>query len=157
MTPIDPKRSLGSCYSFSVTASPDPCVFCEIIDGSACSSEVFREELCVAFLDTSPVNPGHILICPTRHVTSFIDLEATELSALIAAAQRMAETQLATLPDCSGVNLLLSEGADAGQEVTHVHLHVVPRGENDGFGWKRFGAPQTREKLDAIAALLSDH
>lgn len=157
MTPVDPKRSLGFCYSFSMTASPNPCVFCAIVDGSACSSEVFRDESCVAFLDTSPVNPGHILICPTRHVTSFIDLVASELSAITAAAQRIAQTQLATLPNCSGFNLLLSEGADAGQEVPHVHLHVVPRGLNDGFGWKRFGSPKTSEELDAIAALLSDH
>lgn len=130
------------------------CVFCEIISGSAECSQVYRDELCVAFLDTSPVNAGHVLVCPTRHVSSFIDLEAGEILAVTSAAQRIAKTQLAKLTDCSGFNLLLSEGDDAGQEVPHVHLHVVPRGENDGFGWKRFGSPRTREELDAIAAQI---
>ena len=130
------------------------CIFCEIIAGSADSSEVYRDEWCIAFLDVNPVNPGHTLVCPIRHVSSFIDLEAGELSAILSAAQRIARSQLSKLTNCSGVNLLLSEGEDAGQEVPHVHLHVVPRGENDGFGWSRFGSPQSRDKLDAIAAQI---
>lgn len=130
------------------------CVFCKIIDGSAESSEVYRDEFCVAFLDSSPINPGHTLVCPTRHICSFIDLEVDELSAILSAAQRIARNQLAKMPNCSGVNLLLSEGADAGQEVPHAHFHVVPRGENDGFGWQRFGSPQTRDELDAISAQI---
>lgn len=135
-------------------ALSDSCVFCKIIEGSAESSEVYRDEFCVAFLDSSPINPGHTLVCPTRHTSSFIDLEADELSAILSAAQRIARRQLAKMPNCGGVNLLLSEREDAGQEVPHAQFHVLPRSENDGFGWQRFGSPQTRDELDTISAQI---
>ena len=134
-----------------------PCVFCQIIDGSARSSQVHRDEFCVAFLDLNPVNPGHTLVCPIRHVSSFTELEPQETAAILMTAQHLARTQKLKLPSCSGVNLLLSDGEDAGQEVAHVHFHVIPRGVNDGFGWKRFGSAQSRDELDSIAALLLEH
>ncbi len=134
----------------------DPCIFCQIIDGSAESSEIHRGDSCVAFLDVSPINPGHTLICPIRHVSTFLDLDPNESSEILSAAQRIARSQLTKIPGCSGVNLLLSEGEDAGQEVPHVHLHVVPRAKDDGFGWRRFGSSSAREELDAIAAQLRD-
>ena len=118
------------------------------------SSEVFRNDLCVAFLDVNPINPGHTLICPIRHVTSFTDLEPDEHQAILSTAQRIARNLVSNMPGCSGVNLLLSDGEDAGQEVAHVHLHVVPRSKNDGFGWQRFGVATGRDELDAIAQTI---
>ena len=139
-----------------MNAQADSCTFCAIIDGSVESSEVYRGDSCIAFLDVSPVNPGHTLVCPLRHVSSFVDLEATESSEILAAAQRITRILLTKIPDCEGVNLLLSDGEVAGQEVDHAHFHVVPRARNDGFGWKRFGSPASRTDLDAIAARLRD-
>ena len=133
------------------------CIFCQIIDGSARSSQIHRDEYCVAFLDLNPVNPGHTLVCPIRHVSSFTDLEPQETAAILATAQRLARTQKLNLPSCNGVNLLMSDGEVAGQEVPHAHFHVVPRSENDGFGWKRSGNSQTRDELESIAALLREH
>ena len=137
-----------------MNAPSHPCIFCEIIAGSAESSEIYRGDSCIAFLDLSPINPGHALVCPTRHISSFLDVEPGELSEMLSVAQRVSRSQLAKLPGCSGVNLLLSEGESAGQEVPHVHLHVVPRAEGDEFGWRRFGSSSSREELDAIAAQL---
>lgn len=131
-----------------------PCIFCEIINGSSPSSEVHRDDFCVAFLDINPINPGHTLVCPIRHVGSFTELEPHESAAILTTTQHLARTQKLKLPSCSGVNLLLSDGAVAGQEVPHSHFHVIPRGENDGFGWRRFGSSQSRDELDSIAALL---
>jgi len=134
----------------------DACIFCRIIDGSARSSEIYRDENCIAFLDLNPINPGHTLVCPIRHVTSFIDLKRHELEAILAAAQHLASAQKRKLADCLGVNLLLSDGEVAGQEVSHAHFHVVPRGENDGFGWRRSGKASDRNELDSIAAQLRE-
>ena len=139
-----------------MSASSNLCIFCQIIDGSMQSSEVYRDENCVAFLDLNPINAGHALICPTRHVISFTDLKPKESSAILRAAQRLTRAQKASLPNCAGVNLLLSDGVVAGQEVPHAHFHVIPREQGDGFGWRRFGRPSTREDLDSIAAQLRD-
>lgn len=134
--------------------SSSPCIFCQIIDGSAESSEVHRDEDCVAFLDLHPINSGHAIICPTRHVSSFTDLKPKEIKAILGVAQHLARTQKNNLSDCLGVNLLLSDGEVAGQEVPHAHFHVIPRGKEDGFGWRRFGREATRKDLDSIAVLL---
>lgn len=107
-------------------------------------------------MDLGQINPGHALICPIRHVNSFVDLEARELTAIMSAAQKIARAQLRKMPDCLGVNLLLSDGEAAGQEVPHAHFHVLPRGDSDGFGWLRFGKGATRKELDQIAAQLRD-
>ena len=143
-----------SCYIRDMSGPSKPCIFCQIIDGSARSSQIHRDELCVAFLDSNPVNPGHTLVCPIRHVSSFTELKPQETAAILATAQRVARAQKLKLPTCNGVNLLLSDGEVAGQEVPHAHFHVVPRGENDGFGWRRSGSAQCGDELDSIAALL---
>ena len=140
-----------------MNGTSNPCVFCQIIDGSARSSQIYRDEYCVAFLDSNPINPGHTLVCPIRHVSSFTELEPEETTAILATAQQLARTQKLKLPGCSGVNLLLSDGEVAGQEIPHAHFHVVPRAENDEFGWRRLGKAQTREELDSIAALRHEH
>ena len=128
--------------------------FCQIIDGSSESSEVYRDEDCVAFLDVHPINTGHSLVCPTRHVNSFTDLKAVEIETILRVAQHIARTQKSSLSNCLGVNLLLSDGEVAGQEVPHAHFHVIPREKEDGFGWRRVGTKATRKDLDSIAMLL---
>ena len=132
----------------------DNCIFCQIADGTDRCSELHRDDLCISFLDLNPVNPGHALVCPLRHVESLTELNSDELAAILAVAQQIARTQIAELPDCSGVNLLLSDGEVAGQEVPHAHFHVIPRSKDDGFGWRRFGKAAAREELDRIAARL---
>lgn len=130
------------------------CIFCQIIDGSAESSEIYRDEHCVAFLDVHPINDGHTIVCPTRHENSFTDLKPREIKAILEVSQNLVRAQKNRLSGCLGANLLLSDGEVAGQEVPHAHFHVIPRGKDDGFGWRRFGKKTTRKHLDSIAVLL---
>lgn len=137
-----------------LTEAQYSCVFCQIADGSAAGSIVFRNKLCMAFMDLHPINVGHVLICPIRHVVSFTDLNANETQSILCVAQRIVRTQKDALPNCSGVNLILSDGEAAGQEVLHAHFHLVPRQKGDGFGWRRLGRRSSREQLDAMAEKL---
>ena len=132
----------------------DTCIFCRIIAGSAPVSELHRDGLCIAFLDLFPVNPGHALVCPVRHVESFTDLSDDELRAMQVAARQLARAQKERLGECEGVNVLLADGEAAGQEVSHAHFHIVPRAKGDGFGWRRSGTRAERESLDAVARRL---
>lgn len=116
---------------------------------------VYIDDCLVAFMDIQPVNPGHLLVIPRHHVASLAELEPgvagrlCQLGIKLAAAVRQSEVR------CEGVNLLVADGEAAGQEVFHVHLHVIPRFRGDGFGF-RFGPEYhrrpDRRTLDRIAA-----
>ena len=134
------------------------CGFCEIVAGRAPASVVYRDALCCAFMDIQPINPGHLLVVPNLHATGLAELDPAAGAALFMAAQRLAQVLRQSGLRCEGINLLLADGAPAGQEVFHVHLHVIPRFQGDGFGL-RFGPNHKvrppRAELDAVAARLA--
>lgn len=131
-----------------------PCVFCRILAGELPVSLVLDDDLVVAFLDIHPWNPGHTLVLPRRHVESFTDLSPLELEQLGRCGQRIATAMKQGLEGCEAVTLSLADGAAAGQDVPHAHLHVVPRRQGDGLGWRAPSQLEDRETLDAIAAQL---
>jgi histidine triad (HIT) family protein len=141
-----------------VTREPTPdCVFCRILAGELPATFVHRDEHCAAFMDIQPVNAGHVLVVPTKHATQLADLDPDAAARMLPLAQRVAAALPASGVRCEGVNLLLADGAAAMQEVFHVHLHVIPRFESDGFGL-RFGPHYSdrppREALEQVAAQL---
>lgn len=103
-----------------------------------------------------PVNAGHTLIIPKAHASHLKDLSAGDGGAVFEMAQRVAAAQRKAL-SAEGVNLFLADERVAGQVVLHVHLHVVPRFDGDGFSLKfpaGYGSKPPREELDAMAASL---
>ncbi|UCC64301.1 MAG: HIT family protein [Anaerolineae bacterium] len=130
------------------------CVFCDIVTGRSPSSVVFKDDLCWAFMDIQPVNAGHVLVIPTRHVPSLAELDEETGAHLFQVAQRVAKALRHSGLRCEGVNLFLADGQAAGQEVFHVHLHVFPRYRGDGFGLKlgpEYYLLPARAELDEIA------
>jgi len=132
----------------------DPCVFCRILAGELPSSPVLDSDLVVAFLDIRPATPGHTLVLPRRHVESFTELSPLEVEQLARCGQRIAAALKQGFDGCEGVTFSLADGAAAGQDVPHTHLHVVPRRTGDGLGWRAAGQLQDREALDATASQL---
>lgn len=128
------------------------CIFCELIAGRAPVSVVADEQHAVAFLDAFPVAPGHVLITPRRHVERLADLTSQEGTAMFALAQRLAASICDQL--APAVNLHLSDGAEADQDVPHVHLHVIPRHAGDQVVMELPGDRVTREELERVAVLL---
>jgi histidine triad (HIT) family protein len=131
------------------------CVFCRIVDGRAEASVVASSERALAFLDLQPATEGHTLVVPRRHAAHLADLDPDDGAAVWALGMRVAAgLRAAGLAD--GVNLFLADGPVAGQEVWHVHLHLLPRRRGDGL---RLVAPWTRPgraDLDALAARLGE-
>ncbi len=101
------------------------CLFCGIIAGEIPAKQVYADEHAVAFLDINPWHVGHTLVVPRRHVDDLLaEPEAlTEIAPAISAVSRLLVDKLAA----DGLNLLSSSGATAGQEVFHLHVHLVPR------------------------------
>lgn len=137
----------------------DSCVFCKILSGEFESSEVYRDKDVVAFLDIQPVNPGHVLVIPVEHVAYLDKLDPNIGAKMFQVGQKIAKAIRESGVKCEGVNLLLADGEEAGQEVWHTHLHVFPRFNNDGFGLKhseKYFQKPGREELNHIASQIRE-
>ncbi len=112
-------------------ADSNSCIFCQILSGAEPASTVYRDRLCVAFMDIQPVNPGHVLVIPNEHATHLEDLKEKTGGHLFRIAMRIAAAIRKCGVQCEGVNIFLADGEAAMQVVPHVHLHVVPRFRGD--------------------------
>jgi len=129
-------------------------IFSKIISGEAEASFVFRDELVSAFLDVCPINPGHTLVVPNKPAMGLSDLDDATAGRLFNVGRKIAEAIRNSEIGCDGINLLLSDGEVVGQEVFHVHLHVVPRMSGDGFGFRHSEhsfQPADRQILNQVA------
>ena len=108
------------------------CPFCEAPKSSDEDSLiVFRGDTCYVILNLFPYNPGHLLICPYRHIASYMDItdeERKEMGDLTARAMKVAAASMSP----NGFNLGMNQGAVAGAGIAeHLHQHVVPRWSGD--------------------------
>jgi len=103
-----------------------PCPFCEIIAGRAPATVVREWDDAFAIVPLGPVTDGHVLVIPKEHVSDFADDPVATATATYRAAELAAETD-------RPMNLITSRGAAATQSVFHLHLHLVPRAENNGL------------------------
>jgi histidine triad (HIT) family protein len=133
---------------------PD-CVFCKIIDGTFENSNIYEDGSLISFMDTQPVNAGHILIVPKKHIELIAELDDETTAKMFVLAKRINKALRKTGIKLEGINYFLADGEAAGQEVYHAHLHIFPRFAGDGFGLKfpagyRVELPK-REDLDLMA------
>jgi histidine triad (HIT) family protein len=130
------------------------CPFCDIVARRLPASEIYADDLVQAFLDIRPITTGHLLVVPRSHADGLADLPEPTGHALFTAVQRMAAALRGSQVPCDGINFFLADGTVAGQEVEHVHLHVVPRFAGDGFRLSANFLSPDRADLDATAGLI---
>jgi histidine triad (HIT) family protein len=141
-----------------VNQSVSSCEFCEIVAGRAPASVVHRDDQCIAFMDIAPVTAGHLLVVPIEHATHLADLDRDLGRTVFGLAQTLAAAIRRSNLKPEGINLFLADGEAAGQEVFHVHLHVLPRYRGDGFGLKLpagYGPHADRARLDHDADTIA--
>ena len=100
------------------------CIFCQIISGEQAADIIYEDDKVVAFSDTQPKAPVHILIVPRKHIGSMKDITAEDsdiLSAILLASKKIAKDK--NIDD--GYKLVFNVGKRGGQIVDHVHLHVL--------------------------------
>ena len=103
------------------------CIFCNLDPNREI---IAQNDLALAFFDAFPVNPGHALIIPKRHVADYFDLTEDEVAAMQALLREMkAIVEKRFNPD--GYNIGVNVNAAAGQSVFHVHMHLIPRYKGD--------------------------
>jgi histidine triad (HIT) family protein len=100
----------------------EDCPFCQIARGEMETDMVYEGENVVAFEDMNPSTPVHVLVVPREHVAAPTELQPERLKELVDAAQAVAEKQGVAE---SGYAIRINQGEDAGQEVEHLHIHVM--------------------------------
>ncbi|MEU1390533.1 MULTISPECIES: HIT family protein [unclassified Nonomuraea] len=132
----------------------ESCVFCEIVAGRAAASVVYGDDDVLAILDRHPATPGHVLVIPRAHVAGLAEAGDAVGGPIWRAARRVAAALRASGLRCEGVRLSLADGEAAGQDVFHLHLHVVPRFAGDGVVVSAEWRSPSRARLDQDAALV---
>ncbi|MGH7632622.1 MAG: HIT family protein [Gemmatimonadaceae bacterium] len=138
------------------TPSTGHCIFCDIIRGGAEVSMCYEDSVALAFMDIQPVNAGHTLVVPRSHYESFLDLPHDVGMHLFEVAMEIAPV-VRRVSGLQGTNLIVSSGAEAGQDVYHFHIHLIPRRAGDGFDVPlpfAGSAMPERTQLDAMAARI---
>jgi len=125
------------------------CVFCRIVHGEIPAVKVYESEHVVAFLDIYPINPGHTLVVPKRHVERLEELNDEEARELLGAAARLAPAIVRAV-NAEGYNIIINIGRAAGQEIEHLHLHIVPRFSDDGCKFNCRRLKLSKEELEKL-------
>jgi histidine triad (HIT) family protein len=133
------------------------CVFCRIIRGEVPAHKVYEDDKALAFLDIHPSAPGHTLIIPKAHIARVEDLPEEDAAALFGALRRI----VGSIQEAMGApasTIGINNGRESGQEVPHVHIHVIPRsrGDRGGIiqGITRDHRRPSREEMELIAAKI---
>jgi histidine triad (HIT) family protein len=108
------------------------CIFCKIVEGTIPSYKVYEDENCFAFLDIFPANRGHTLVIPKKHVGDIHEADAHTYAQVAGAAKVVADLLLAQLGS-DGISVFQMNREAGWQTVFHLHMHVIPRWENDGL------------------------
>jgi histidine triad (HIT) family protein len=132
----------------------DNCVFCKIINNEIPSAKIYEDELVYAFLDLGPINFGHALVIPKEHHESSSTIPEEVAGRMFKVASRIGVALKRKL-DYDAFNLHLADGTAAGQVVMHAHLHVVPRGVEDGFRWNWRQLKYPENRMQEIAQEIS--
>lgn len=107
------------------------CIFCKIADGTIPARIIFQSEKSLAFLDAFPLANGHSLVIPKKHYEKVQQMPLDENSDLFRLVQKVTE-KIEAITDAELI--AVHNGKESGQEIPHVHVHIIPRSARDGAG-----------------------
>lgn len=110
------------------------CIFCKIVAKEIPATVVFEDEDVLVFMDIGPIIKGHALVIPKKHYDPITETPDEMLAKMHITAKKIASAQMNAF-GADGVNILQNNGKASGQEVEHIHVHVIPRFVNDGHHW----------------------
>jgi len=130
------------------------CIFCKIVKKEIPSKIIFEDGNNIAFLDIFPISQGHSIVIPKKHYNTIEDIPDEDLSDLFRVVKYVAQLLKLKL-NLEGYNILQNNFNVAGQVVKHIHVHIIPRSNND----KRFQMKIPREQapegaLEDVLTLL---
>lgn len=129
------------------------CVFCKIIKGEIPSTGIYEDEAVKVFLNINPASRGHLLVIPKEHFENVLDCPDEILSHIIKISKKIAKLAKEKL-GADAINIANNSGKEAGQEVFHLHFHVVPRYKNDGMKLDFIGKKDLKDDLEEIKKII---
>ena len=108
------------------------CLFCKIIKGEIPSYRIYEDEYTYAFLDIAKDFEGHTLVLPKKHMTNILDADSQTLLHVMEAVKKISNHYV---NNCGydGVNVLNNNNEAADQSIMHLHIHIIPRKNNDNL------------------------
>ena len=110
----------------------EACIFCKIVAGEIPCAKIYEDDYTLAFLDIAPNNKGHTLVISKEHYETMLDIPDSVLQKLIIAVKKVS-VAVKKGTGCGGFNIAQNNYKIAGQLVPHIHFHIIPRVEGDGF------------------------
>ena len=132
----------------------EDCIFCQVASGNAKSWKVYETDHAYAFLDIHPINEYHTLVIPKRHYVNIFDIPTEELLHVMSALKHVVDLYQERL-GLANAQIVNSSGAEAQQDVFHLHFHIVPRQKGDGQDVKWSPHPEMRDRFDDLLAKLT--
>jgi len=108
------------------------CLFCKIINKEVSSYKVYKDNNVFAFLDIAPISHGHTLVVPKKHYANLEEIPEDELCKLVVAVKKVGGILKKNL-DVQGYNVGINNDPVAGQVISHIHFHIIPRKQGDGL------------------------
>jgi len=106
------------------------CIFCQIVEDDISKRVILENDMALVIRDGFPISPGHSLIIPKRHTTSFFETSKEEQVALLDLI-RQAKSAIEQEFSPDAFNIGINDGPAAGQTVSHLHIHLIPRYQGD--------------------------
>jgi histidine triad (HIT) family protein len=127
------------------------CLFCKIAEKKIPAKVIYEDDHTLAFLDIMPRTTGHTLVIPKMHAPNLLELPDAEVAPLFAAVKHVA-AMLAKALKPDGITMGANQGRASGQEVDHLHVHLMPRWHGDGgSSIQSVVNAKPKESVDAIA------
>ena len=110
----------------------EDCIFCKLANGVFPTNSVYEDDMFNVIMDISPAAKGHCLVICKEHYENALEASEAVLSKAFVLASKVASAVKSTT-GCDGINILQNNGKAAGQTVYHLHVHIIPRWDNDGI------------------------
>ena len=138
------------------TTRAESCIFCKIVNKQVPASLIYEDNEALAFLDIRPLNEGHTLVIPKGHYENIFDVPEDIVCHVHKLVKRLA-IAIKAVTKADGITIIQQNGQAAGQEVFHLHVHVVPRYSGQKLPHFRDLPNASRENLEQQAEAIRQH
>lgn len=132
----------------------DNCIFCKIINKEIPATIIYEDDEFIAIFDKFPATLGHILVLPKTHFKTIFKTPPEVSARLFSLATKIAQQMEKTL-NIESLNILQNNGEVAGQTIDHVHVHLIPRYNDDGVVIKSKNEEMSNDKINELLEKLN--
>lgn len=130
------------------------CLFCRMVSRELAHEIIYEDDVCLATMDIHPRSPGHCFVIPKRHAQNMGEVPEGDMGALFQGV-RNAATLIKRALNPDGLTIGINEGRAGGQEIDHLHIHIMPRWNGDGAkGVQSVVSNTPKESIVEIAAKI---